>query len=486
MSQYRAFVASSNGALLARLASVVATALLVLTGCATSVEIGTQSEPGQQSATTDGEPSGLPSPVGEGALSSAEVYEAVVQSIVFIETPDLTTGSGIVIEGGWILTNAHVVDRLPMVRIGRSDGVDLGEHSVRAVDWTFDLALIGPIDDVDLVAMERVASADLMIGDRVLLVGFPDESSVDPTPTLTEGIVSRRRRPALGDFPFLQVDATIAPGQSGGALVDGAGKLVGISGLEFGEGEFGLAFEADAMWPRVDKMIASDAPRVPSGEPISTLTAELGLHRTIGLLVETDASGHLEVNASSDADVFIDLQSLGAITVYTSAERGDHFEDNNEDTVFYVDDFIEGGEQLIADIEPGEYQVIVGSFSVSAEVEISSPNDMRRFDDLEEGLILTTGEVVEGEFDWALDSDRWRLPLTSGDSVTIVTDGIADTVLAVRFDGETIASSDDEGLGLFGTGSKVEFVAPSDGLYEVEVGTFDATRWGYLIEASIS
>jgi hypothetical protein len=418
-------------------------------------------------------------------MTSAEVYRAVSRSIVFIETPDLTTGSGIVIEGGWILTNAHVVDRLPSVRIGRSDGIDLGDQPVYSIDWVFDLALIGPIVDEGLVPMARVPSADLAIGDRVLLLGFPDEASVDPTPTLTEGIVNRRRRPALGDFPFLQVDATIAPGQSGGALIDGHGNLVGISGLEFGAGEFALAFEADAMWPRVDAMIASGGPETFDSEPVFELTGTVGLHRTFGFLADTDPSGHIDVSAVSDDDLFIELQSLGGITVTSPSPFDDVFESRDEDAFLYVDEFIEGEEDLIADIEPGRYQVIVGSFvSGPSEVTITSPDELREFADRDEGKTMPLGELVEGEFDWARDTDRWKLPLSAGQKVTIVADGIADTILTVRLDGRPIASSDDEGLGVFGTGSKVEFTVEVAGVYEIEIGSYDTTRWGYLIQAT--
>ena len=102
-----------------------------------------------------------------GFASAADVYDSIVDSIVFVETPQ-GTGTGIVIEDGWILTNAHVVERYAEVRIGRSDGVDLGEHSVFSVDWVFDLALVGPLDDAELVPFSRASSADLSIGDPVM------------------------------------------------------------------------------------------------------------------------------------------------------------------------------------------------------------------------------------------------------------------------------------------------------------------------------
>ena len=64
-------------------------------------------------------------------------------------------------------------------------------------------------------------------------------------------------------------------------------------------------------------------------------------------------------------------------------------------------------------------------------------------------------------------------------------DGIADTLIAVRLDGDIVAASDDESIGLFGTGSQLRFVAPNTATYELEIGTFDDTRWGYLLQVDI-
>ncbi len=415
------------------------------------------------------------------------MYESIVDSIVFVETPQ-GTGTGIVIEDGWILTNAHVVERYAEVRIGRSDGIDLGEFPVFSVDWVFDLALVGPLDDDELVPFDRAPSADLAIGDPVMLIGFPDETNMDPTPTLTAGIVSRRRSPAVGDFPFLQVDATIAPGQSGGALVDMHGDLMGISGLEFGEGEFGLAFEADAMWPRIDDLKASPTNLVPTEAPVFELVADVGPRSTAGFIIEVDATAEASILAIGDDDLYIDLRTLGGTTLSAFGEAADPFvvplEADGRN--WFVDELLEGGEELIGEVEPGVYQVIVGTFGTTSKpVTITSENPMRLFADLEEQAELPIGLIVEGEFDWSGDSDEWELPLEAGDSVTITSDGIADTLLAVRLDGLPVAGSDDELLGLFGVGARVEFVAPSTGVYEVEVGTFDDARWGYLIEVLV-
>ena len=108
-------------------------------------------------------------------------------------------------------------------------------------------------------------------------------------------------------------------------------------------------------------------------------------------------------------------------------------------------------------------------------------NPLRLFADVEEGQTLPPNQIVEGDFDWPRDTDQWELPLTVGQRATITADGISDTVLVVRLDDVVIATSDDEGLGLFGTGSQLTFTASDTATYMVEVGTFDQTRWGYLI-----
>lgn len=453
--------------------------VVVLAGCSASVAVVDplyEADDGAVSAGADGE------------LSSEDVYEKIQDSIVYIEAPNGdSSGSGVVIDGGWIVTNAHVVDRFERVVVGRSDGTDLGEHTVHGVDWIFDLALIGPIDDPSLVPMERAESATLALGDRVLLVGFPDEDTVAPTPTLTEGIVSRRRYVALGDFPFLQVDATIAPGQSGGAMVDGNGRLVGISGLEFGQGEFGLVFESDPMWPRIDALIAQGSTPLPSGTASNTLTDEIGPLRSLGFVVEVDETGMINMSVRSDDDIYVDVQTLGGVTVNNVTLSPDPFRESNIEERLYVDEAVEGGEDVIAEMDPGLYQVVVGSFGAGpAQVEVMSTSAMWPFEDPEENAELPVGSVVEGSIDWSRDSDRWTLTLEAGQQVEIIADGIADTVIAVRLDGDAIVASDDEGLGLFGTGSQVSFTAEVAGAYTVEIGSFDNERWGYLIQATVS
>lgn len=178
---------------------------------------------------------------GEGAAKA--VLRCTEPSVAFVET-EIGSGTGVVVElesQRYVLTNEHVVDPF--------DAADatVGERTFEAlpvvgIDAGADIALLGPITASDPPAPLVVAEGtDLERGDDVYLVGYPGESSADDLEaTISRGIVSRVR--AIKDFDktFIQTDASIGAGQSGGPLFDDAGRLVGISGLSFAE-EFALA-----------------------------------------------------------------------------------------------------------------------------------------------------------------------------------------------------------------------------------------------------
>jgi len=233
-------------------------------------------------------------------------------------------------------------------------------------------------------------------------------------------------------------------------------------------------------------MIASGAPEE-FGAPMYEMTDEVGPLRQFGFLIDTTSEdGMIDLLVQSDADIWVEVQTLGGITVDQAVESTDPFRTGGTDDQLYFDQLAEGGEDAIATAEPGLYQVVVGSFSDDiVDIQISSANEIYRFADVEELSDLPTGRIVEGQFDWSRDTDRWQLDLEAGQSLSLRADGIADTVLVVRLDDDVVASSDDEGLGIFGTGSELEYVAEETGTYVVEIGSYDRTRWGYLIEATL-
>ena len=135
-------------------------------------------------------------------------------------------GSGVVIDtNGLILTNAHVVDGASTIHVLSPDGGDV-EASVIGSDPDIDLALIRVADARGLRPAPLGDSSRLNIGEWVVAIGNP----LGLHHTVTAGIVSARAR-TLDDsgIEYLQTDATLGPGSSGGPLLDLAGRVVGLN-----------------------------------------------------------------------------------------------------------------------------------------------------------------------------------------------------------------------------------------------------------------
>ncbi len=143
----------------------------------------------------------------------------------------LSLGSGVIASSdGYVLTNNHVVQAADEISVALPDGRRLAARLVGA-DPETDLALLR-IEARDLPAVTFGRSEDLKVGDVVLAIGNP----FDVGQTVTMGIVSALGRNNLGINryeDFIQTDAAINRGNSGGALIDAHGNLVGINSAIF-------------------------------------------------------------------------------------------------------------------------------------------------------------------------------------------------------------------------------------------------------------
>ncbi len=136
-------------------------------------------------------------------------------------------GSGVIIDPrGYVLTNQHVIAGVAVVTVQLADGRTAPARLVGS-DPDTDLAVLQiPLQHLPVIALGR--SDHLRVGDVVLAIGNP----LALGQTVTQGIVSATGRGQLGLAMFenfVQTDAAINPGNSGGALIDTAGRLVGIN-----------------------------------------------------------------------------------------------------------------------------------------------------------------------------------------------------------------------------------------------------------------
>ena len=150
-----------------------------------------------------------------------------------IQTPKkVATGSGVIISvDGYIVTNNHVVDGADELIVTLNDNSEYSAGII-GTDKTTDLALI-KIDGKNLPAITIINSDDIKVGEWVLAVGNP----LGLNNTVTAGIVSAKARSlgANGVESFIQTDAAINSGNSGGALVNTRGELVGINAMLYSQ-----------------------------------------------------------------------------------------------------------------------------------------------------------------------------------------------------------------------------------------------------------
>jgi serine protease Do len=137
-------------------------------------------------------------------------------------------GSGFIIDpAGYILTNNHVVDRAERIVVRLSDGTEL-VATIIGVDPESDLAVLRVTTGANLPEVSFADSDAVLPGHLVLALGSP----YGFTNSVSAGIVSANRR-ALPDevtpYRFIQTDASIHPGNSGGPLVNMAGEVVGVN-----------------------------------------------------------------------------------------------------------------------------------------------------------------------------------------------------------------------------------------------------------------
>ncbi len=141
-------------------------------------------------------------------------------------------GSGVIIsEDGYIVTNNHVIDNASTVKVKLNDGREF-DATVIGSDPTTDIALV-KVEAEGLPTLKFGSSDALRLGEWVLAIGSP----FGLQSTITAGIVSAKAR-NLGAIPaefgiesFIQTDAAVNPGNSGGALVNTHGELIGINTL---------------------------------------------------------------------------------------------------------------------------------------------------------------------------------------------------------------------------------------------------------------
>ncbi|MDX1448229.1 MAG: serine protease, partial [Acidimicrobiia bacterium] len=401
------------------------------------------------------------------SLGAADIYALVSPSLAFVETR-IGTGSAVLVEPTTLVTNAHVVWPDTHAAVSFPNGTS-GTAAVVGYDWMADLAVLDVSDIAGLPGHAVLDTSVRQPGEPVYLVGYPADDASSAVPAITAGIVSRTRVWEAGGMTFIQSDALISGGQSGGALVDDRGRVIGISGLSVGEG-FALALTAADLEARLDGIRGGTG-----GDGLGDRSFEA----LAGPVVSNSSVSHL-----LDETVFV-FEAVAGDTVTIELTADTPF---NADLVG-PDGFVEASNdrtdttatleaELVLD---GPYFVVVyPEDQPIGRVDIGGV-DARTWTDPDHGRLVTIGTPLAGNGDYPGDLDWFQLDLTAGQTVTITVSSInIDAALLVDLlnpvDGSAFASDSDSGGGVIGYDARVVFTAPETASYAVAV--FDETGFG--------
>ncbi len=199
-----------------------------------------------------------------GDAPIADLYEYCIDSCVSIvctvvvennsiwgapssyETTSL--GSGFVIEGGYVVTNHHVIEDSKEIKVVFNDGDEVKAELVGS-DKTCDIAVLKIKTDKELVPVKIGDSSAVRIGEEVIAIGTP--SGIEFAGTLTYGVISglNRKIEITDDYGkvvrtmyLIQTDATLNPGNSGGPLFNMKGEVIGVNNMKLVSTYEGIGF----------------------------------------------------------------------------------------------------------------------------------------------------------------------------------------------------------------------------------------------------
>jgi hypothetical protein len=443
-------------------------------------------------------------------LSPAKALtRCLMPSVAYVETSS-GSGSAMVVERDreqYLLTNLHVVapESTARVVLPGDEPEELDDVEVVGVDKLTDIALLGPVETDRLPV--RLEDPGVEKGDEVFLIGYPGETEEEPEPTITSGIVSRRRTNSTFELDYVQTDASISGGQSGGALADADGDVVGVSGLGFAD-EFALAIAAPDVEDAIGRILDEGGDEYwtypPSDDraPATSGSARLAdSYSAAFFYLPADPAGvQLDLRVSSDAapatitvddydtgeNIFVDRAGVAALA-------GLGPDASEEEIASAISDF----ELTVGDpVDPGHWVVAVPPdtpASVSLGVVEDRPSQLtwtaspgvHTYADRVVDQRLELGEPVDGELDLLEGSATYTVELEADTTYQVsVASNENDPELTIAAPGETTTAgwlAADSG-GIYGYDVDEEFTAEVSGPHTVVVENYGGASMVYRLE----
>lgn len=310
------------------------------------------------------------------------------------------SGSGVIIStDGYIVTNNHVIENSQTIKVILNDKREFEAHLV-GTDPSTDIALL-KVDGKGLPSIPWGNSDELKLGEWVLAVGNP----FNLTSTVTAGIVSAKARgigiigAEMSIESFIQTDAAVNPGNSGGALVNTRGELVGINtAIASRTGSYsGYSFAVPVSI--VHKVVEDlkeygEVQRALLGVRIQTVNAELAnelkLEKVQGVYVASvEPDGAANEAGIKEGDVIVAINNSKVNTSSELQEQISKYRPGQKVTVKVLRDNKENEFETILRNTRGTTDVVKNSMTVlGAELEIVNENTKANLN-IRSGLVVT-------------------------------------------------------------------------------------------------
>lgn len=419
-------------------------------------------------------PSDTVTPTSE-PLTAGDIFARLSPSVAYIATSS-GSGSGALLAGGYVLTNAHVVWPYDAADITFPDGTTFEATPLVARDALHDIALLGPLD-VDLPPITFADGESAIVGSDVLLIGYPGESDRAPQPTLSEGLISRVREWEDGGITFFQTSSAVAGGQSGGIAISPDGEAIGLSGLRFTEANYGLVASAVDLMPFIDEMIASASEDAGDlAEPKTKDSARFTLSAAddkIAYRIAGPPETQVEISVEGPGDIGLDA----------------YYPDGQ--VLAHADDTSTGKETLRFKLPPTDvpiFFVVTYKDYSTGRFALTSNQPLIEIFELDDGRPVNIDDSYIGTIDFPFDSDAMIILLDEGEEVTVGVDTIGfDPVLVIdgRVGRDNYVGDNNSGGGLFGVNPELTYKAPNSGTVNAFVIDLSGTGAGSAYTISV-
>ena len=421
-----------------------------------------------------GTPSPTVTPVPAGEMTPEQLYEQASPSVAFVETPTVV-GSGFLIEGGYVVTNHHVVWPWEEARVVFPDGLEF-LAPVAAWDPMTDIALLGPVT-APAPPLGLGDGENLPIGSEVYLLGYPGETESSPTATILSGLLSHYRQWNQLGITYLQTDTVVAGGQSGGPLLNSTGEVIGITVFKFTEAGYALAASVADLEPRLQRLIQGH-------DPWGVGNRWFGRQQP-----GNEFRGHLQ-NPWDSRTFLMELATGDLVEIEIACAHPVRFQvtDLAENTLLDVANRLGGMAQASAEAQTDGYHFVTVETPAhsSSCFDLTANVPMSPFTDPDDGQRLNVGDTIGGNVDYPGDRDWYSIHMQEGELLRISADSLnIDTVLSVDFPNSRInqiVQDDDSGGGLFEANAELVYRVPMTGEYFIIVEEFGGWDTGaYLL-----